>query len=518
VAFNPSTAGTKSASLDITYETGGITKTTSRLITGAASTPASLSFSPASHDFGSLLTSASYDKTFTITRSGGYSPTSFSAQITGTGFSFKGGAYPGTGGSCPTSTSISSTCTVVVTFNPTSEILYSGQMTITYSNGFQNTTTTVIINGSGKPSGKLTFSSASYDFGKVIQTTTAEKTITMSNTGTIAIPSFTPPILSAPFGFKGGTYPGTGGTCGSSLAISQSCTMVISFAPTDTGVKTQNLIVSYENGSGTNQSQTAITGEGLAQAIISISEISPYNFGTTNINGKISVAFTLTNAGSVSGTNLNGTFVSAFNYLGGVFPGTGGTCQAAALAAGTSCTIILSFSPTAALTYNGSYALTYYDGLKSQTELKEFIGTGSLNLYQNYFFSLIQIKSFTSQDLEEMDKTHLMNENWIPDINKNGYNDILVSTLNIGDKKTVHHQAIDGQSHKTIYKIQSILPVEHYRGLAAVSLKQDINGDHHPEILFGIYHQEDNFFNLVGFDIISASNGHILKRYLYFEE
>ncbi len=518
LAFNPSTAGTKLASLDITYETGGITKNTSRLITGAALTPASLSVSPASYDFGSLLTSANYDKTFTITRSGSYSPTSFSSQITGTGFTFKGGAYPGTGGSCPTSTSISSTCTVVVTFNPTSEILYSGQMKITYSNGFQNTTTTVVLNGSGKPSGKLTFSSASYDFGKVIQTTTAEKTITMTNTGTIAIPSLSPPILSAPFGFKGGTYPGTGGTCGSSLTTSQICTMVISFAPTDTGVKNQNLIVSYENGSGTTQSQTAITGEGLAQAIISISEISPYNFGTTNINGKISVAFTLTNAGSVSGTNLTGTFVSAFNYLDGGFPGTGGTCQSKALPAGTSCTVILSFSPTATLTYNGSFALTYYDGLKSQTELKEFIGTGSLNLYQNYYFSLIQIKSFTAQDLDEMNKAHLVNAHWILDVNKNGHNDILVSTLNIGDKKTVHHQAIDGQSHKTIYKIQNILPVDHYRGLAAISLKQDINGDHHPEILFGIYLQEDNFFNLVGFDIISASDGHILKRYLSIEE
>ena len=35
--------------------------------------------------------------------------------------------------------------------------------------------------------------------------------------------------LPAPFSYKGGSYPGTGGTCGTSIA--DDCTIVLSFTP-----------------------------------------------------------------------------------------------------------------------------------------------------------------------------------------------------------------------------------------------------------------------------------------------
>ena len=37
--------------------------------------------------------------------------------------------------------------------------------------------------------------------------------------------------LSAPFSYKGGTYPGTGGTCAATLAAAGTCTVVVTYAP-----------------------------------------------------------------------------------------------------------------------------------------------------------------------------------------------------------------------------------------------------------------------------------------------
>ena len=37
--------------------------------------------------------------------------------------------------------------------------------------------------------------------------------------------------LAAPWSFKGGSYPGTGGTCAAALDPGTSCSIVVTFAP-----------------------------------------------------------------------------------------------------------------------------------------------------------------------------------------------------------------------------------------------------------------------------------------------
>ena len=85
-------------------------------------------------------------------------------------------------------------------------------------------------------------------------------------------------------------------------------------------------------------------------------------------------SFTLTNGGSAtvtlklaSGsevTNLTiGDFALGFGYLGGSFPGTGGTCRAASMS--RSCTIVLTFSGASGK-YSNVAHLSYFDGTVNQ--------------------------------------------------------------------------------------------------------------------------------------------------------
>ena len=375
VRFNPTIAGSINNTLSVSYVSEGVARTFARNLNGTGLTPGSLSFSPSPLSFASQSTGAVYDQLLTVTRSGSYSVGNVTPTLTGTGFSYKGGTYPGTGGTCPLLSTLPTTCTIALSFSPTQAIAYTGQLSLAYYNGFQNTQTAVNLSGTGLATAKLVFSSGTYEWGKLIQTTTGEKTLTLTNAGLVAATNLSASGIGAPFAFKGGSYPGTSGTCGTSLEVNQSCTLVLVFSPTSVGVKTQTLSIDYHNGQGVAQSTATVTGEGIAQAIISISETNPYNFGSTSIGVAVYKIFTLTNAGSVAGTNLTGMFTSGFAFQGGSFPGTSGNCSTS-LAAGASCTISLSFSPLSTGSQTGSFTLNYNDGLRLQTEIKDLQGTG----------------------------------------------------------------------------------------------------------------------------------------------
>lgn len=69
--------------------------------------------------------------------------------------------------------------------------------------------------------------SDTYAFGQNGFNASVPKTVLITNRGTSPATQMTSGSLSAPFGFYGGAYPGTGGTCGESLAAGESCTVVL---------------------------------------------------------------------------------------------------------------------------------------------------------------------------------------------------------------------------------------------------------------------------------------------------
>jgi hypothetical protein len=493
VRFSPQAAGNREGFLEINYITDGQSRTISRRLTGLGRTPALLSVTPAPAAFGARPTGASYDLTLTVSRTGEVNATSMSRSLSAGGFAFKGGSYPGTGGTCPTLTMSASTCTIVVTFTPTSAISYSANLNLNYHNGYTNTSTLVNLTGSGIPTAQLTFSPVPVNFGQVIQTTSSERSVTMTNTGPVSATTIAPVTVAAPFVFKGGVYPGTGGNCGGQLASLASCTMVIEFAPTSTGVRVQDLIMNYDNGYASVQASVQLTGEGLAQAIISISDANPYDFGTVNLNQSITRMFTLSNSGSVAGTALSGSFIANFSFAGGSFPGTGGSCQPN-LAAGAACTIVLSFTPIAATTYNGSFTLNYHDGLRVQTELKELRGTGSNALTSEYYLSLIPAKEFVRDSAGDVQQRKI-GTGFLPSVSIKG-------------------MGLEGHFQEALYSTAALSPGGVIPEVEGVWLDQDLNGDGYNDVLIGLYKGQFQHYQLIGYDIICSRSGQIIQRYI----
>jgi hypothetical protein len=476
VKFEPVSAGMKDSSLNINYDNGA-SKTTSRLVTGSGTNPGLLTASQASLAFGERSPDSFYDLTVVFTHSGSPSATNLNRLVTGTGFSR-------VADNCPTNMNPGTSCSITVRFTPTSAINYTGNLAVTYGNGFSTVTTNVPLSGAGIPTARLTFAASSYNFGQIIQTQSSSLTITLNHTGPVAATAMSANTLSAPFSYKGGSYPGTGGTCADTLS-SGPCTMVIDFAPTSTGVRNQTLSITYNNGADSRMASTALTGEGLAQAIISISETNPYNFGTVNVGGVIDKSFILTNGGSVSGTSLSGSFDSSFfNFKGGSFPGTGGSCGAS-LGAGASCSIVLSFGPTSAQAFSGTFTLNYNDGLRVQSEYKNLTGTGSVTLMAEKYLSLLSDIPFTEKQRVYVQQSLLEAE--------------------ITSKEIT----LFGEWGEVIFKeTNHLYPL--IEGVIIGQLPQDNNQDGLLDLLFSI-HDEDS--NLKGYSIRCRKSGRVLERY-----
>lgn len=477
VRFTPQSAGTKASSFSVNFD-NGVSKTVTRLITGSGVNPALLTPSPVSLSFGSRATDATYDLNLTISHSGSANATSFTRTITGAGFTK-------VADTCSTTLGSNNTCNITIRFSPTTAINYSGNLAFSYYNGFKTVTTNIALTGIGEPTAVLSYSSSSYDFGKIIQTQTSTQTITVTHSGPVPATNISISTLSAPYSFKGGSYPGTGGTCTDTLSTG-SCSMVIDFSPTTTGIKDQTLTLSYDNGSTTRTINALLTGESLAQAIISISETNPYNFGTTNISGSIDKTFTLSNSGSVAGTSLTGSFdLGVFTFKGGSYPGVGGNCGST-LAAGATCSIVLNFKPTNSITYNGSFTLNYHDGLRTQSEYKNLSGTGSNALNKEYYLSLLNEEYVMKRQKVYVNQSPLWGD--------------------ISTEKIILYRRSGKVYFQETNHLSPLL-----EGITIQRLNQDINKDGTLDFLFSI-HQNDS--TVVGYSIRCGKTGHVLERYI----
>jgi len=133
----------------------------------------------------------------------------------------------------------------------------------------------------------------------------------------------------------------------------------------------------------------ALTATATNRAYLVVSELSgspgcgdacgPFQFGSVAVTGTLTHTFTIYNDGAVSTTTLGdgGGLGAPFAYEGsGGFPGTTGTCGSV-LAAGATCTVVVTFEPVATGTFTSDLTLTYGDGLGgSLLAGRELAGTG----------------------------------------------------------------------------------------------------------------------------------------------
>ncbi len=195
--------------------------------------------------------------------------------------------------------------------------------------------------GTATPS-PLTVSRIALNFGNVQlgATTTLPLQITNTSTTPATFNSITPT----------GDYTATGDCpTSNSLAPNTTCTEQITFTPTQTGTRTGT--ISIATSLTTLPINIPLTGTGI-QSHLQITP-STLSFGSIAIGASANQTLTLTNTGTAGVTTL------AFNLTGDY--ATTVPCTFTTLAPNTSCTVTITFSPTALGTRNGNLAITSSD-------------------------------------------------------------------------------------------------------------------------------------------------------------
>ena len=368
VRYTPATAATHNGTATLSYNNGAAAgQTVARTLTGVGQTPATLTISNTNYDFGNKAVTSVNSFSFTITNTGSTTATAVTPTIGGAPFSI-------VGGTCGATLAAAATCTVTVQYAPTTVANHPNTLMITYNNGVAaGQTATNNIQGTGISAAVITISNSGYDFGSKATGSSTNFTFTVTNTGTNSATGITYTGLAAPFSFPGG------GTCGATLAGGNTtCTLIVNFSPTLSGLQTDTLDITYNNGATAgNVTSNNIQGTGAGPAVLTISDAG-YNFGTKANGSTNSKVFTITNSGSTMAIGIGGSGLAApYTFAaGGTFPG-GGTCGATLAGSGTTCTFIIEYSPTVSGASSDTIDISYNDGSGSQTAQRLVVGTGA---------------------------------------------------------------------------------------------------------------------------------------------
>jgi hypothetical protein len=263
---------------------------------------------------------------------------------------------------CPTVLPVKATCLVQVTFTPTADGNFSGTLSITTDGA--NGTVTALLSGTGTTSPAATLSATQIDFGSVLVGSSTSRTFSVTNTGgsTLLLTNLT--VGGVPFSVSVNSV-----NCPSArLQPNSSCTITVSFAPTQTGVF-NDVVRLYDNAADSPQTVT-VTGTGVTPApLISVSPTA-MSFGTLTIGSSQTQAVTVSNP---SGTALTiyGIQTTSSNFIQTTDCGS-------TVAPGASCSINVTFTPSAVQQYSGTLIITSNANTGHYTQYVSLSGTGRI--------------------------------------------------------------------------------------------------------------------------------------------
>jgi trimeric autotransporter adhesin len=248
------------------------------------------------------------------------------------------------------------TCTLTAAFTPQTTGQRIGAFEITSDSS--TSLDFISLLGTATPA-NLVFSPTSLDFGTILVGSTSTLPIQITN------------VSAAPAVFNGilatGDYT-TSGTCptpGNVLAPSANCTIQIAFTPTQPGTRTGTLSV---NTSLTTLPLTAaLTGIG-AQSQLQINPAS-LTFGDIVLGTSSTLTLTLANSGTAS---INSLALAISGDYAITAP-----CAITTLAPGSSCSVTITFTPTATGTRAGTLTVASTD--QSSPAIVPLTGTGIAN-------------------------------------------------------------------------------------------------------------------------------------------
>ena len=246
-------------------------------------------------------------------------------------------------------------CNLIVTFTPQSSGTRIGAIEI--SSDASTSLEFITLIGAANPS-FLTLTPAALDFGTVLVGNNALLPLQVTNTA--ANPVTFNSIAAT------GDYSASGTCLGSVLPTATSCTVQVTFAPTQSGPRTG--VLSIASSTSTLPLTAALTGIG-AQSHLQISPAA-LNFGNITVGASANLSLILTNTGNASLNNLALTLSTGdFNLTT--------PCPLTSLAPGATCTLMLTFTPSIIGIRSNTLTLTSSDST-SPTAIP-LLGTGLAN-------------------------------------------------------------------------------------------------------------------------------------------
>ncbi len=247
VTFTPTQIG-PTGTFNLTIVSDASNPSTQVQLTGTGTGPA-ISVTPLSIDFGNqAVNTTSAARSVTLTNTGNADLLVNTINIGPSQFSVAGPAPPSTIGP-------SSTANYSVTFTPTAEQAFPGQLT--FASNASTSPTDVSLAGSGvSGTTLLNTSPTSLSFGiQTVGTTSSAQTVTLSNGGATSITISNVVVSGSPFAF-------TGWTGSSTLLSGQSMNLQVTFSPAAEASFTGTLTVT--SNAPSSPDSVALSGTGVA--------------------------------------------------------------------------------------------------------------------------------------------------------------------------------------------------------------------------------------------------------------
>jgi Abnormal spindle-like microcephaly-assoc'd, ASPM-SPD-2-Hydin len=258
---------------------------------------------------------------------------------------------------CGTSLAAGASCAVSVTFTPQTGGLVQGNLSI--SDNAPDSPQVLSISGTGISGPFVSFSPFSLTFGpQAPGTTSPAQTITLTNTGTsgLTIGSIT----------AAGSDFAAGNNCPeNAIPPKGTCTITVTWTPSEDVTTETGMITITDNAQ--NQGTQTI---GLTAGVTATVGIAPstLGFGNQAVNtSSAAQTITLTNTGTAILTVPSVVVSSNFAETN--------TCTANPVAPGGTCTISVTFTPTAAISYSGIVSIT--DTATNSPQTVTLSGTGT---------------------------------------------------------------------------------------------------------------------------------------------
>jgi hypothetical protein len=363
ILFKPTTAGTRTATLDFTDNAAGSPQQVAVSGVGTGGATGTVAVAPGSLSFGSIAVgSTSSAQAVTVTNSTSSSVTLSGAGISGTNAS----DFSVASTTCGSTLAASASCVANIVFKPTASGARSASWMITSSSS--STPFSVALSGTGASSGSgtVTVSPTTLTFP---QTSVGSASSTMNATlmnGTASSITISGIAIQ---GADADDFVQLSTTCGATLAASASCTVSIAFKPSATGTRSATL--NFSDSAGNSPQSVALSGVGVTAGSATVSP-SSIGFGSIVVGQTSSSRMVvLKNLGSAAIAVSSKTIAGANP---GDFAITSNSCGTS-LGASASCDINLTFSPTAAGARSATLSIA--DGATNSPQTVALSGTGT---------------------------------------------------------------------------------------------------------------------------------------------